>query len=100
MNDIDSDNTNNEILSWFFFIIFFVYFAFSVKYIMSTLCYQAKKFMTYWIDFILLFTVILIYSLTESINYNTLNNDYKKEVNLLLLVIAVISSSHFIVNLI
>ena len=100
MNDIDSDNTNNEILSWFFFIIFFVYFAFSVKYIMSTLCYQAKKFMTYWIDFILLFTVILIYSLTESINYNTLNNDYQKEVNLLLLVIAVISSSHFIVNVI
>lgn len=62
---MNSTDNSSLILCIAFLVVLLPYFLFSIKYIISFLCSKNKRFMIYWVDFIIGILVILIFTIFE-----------------------------------
>ena len=91
-----NDNNSSLILCIAFLVVLLPYFLFSIKYIITFLCSKNKRFMIYWVDFIIGILVILIFTIFElflSLQKPLINRGY------MIMIIGAFGCSNILINL-
>lgn len=104
-------NTSNDLDESSFLLIFYSafllillpYFLFSLKYTITSLCSKNKRFMVYWIDFMIGILVILIFSIFQLYlvfqnEKKEKDNEYKNWRKYLIMMIGAFGCSNILIN--
>ena len=94
---MNSNDNSPLILCIVFLVVLLPYFLFSLKYIITFLCSKNKRFMIYWVDFIIGILVILIFTIFELLSLSL--KKLISNCDCMIMIIGAFGCSNILINL-